>query len=391
MPQYFVDLHIHIGATQKNQPVKITASRKLTFFNIIEECVKRKGLNAIGIVDCASPGVQEDIKYLMDKGHLFELNGGGFCYQNKITIIPGVEVESNEDNGGRGHYVSFFPTFSQLSEYSKFLTEHIKNINLSTQQSYLPARKLLETTKDLGGIFFPAHAFTPHRSLFGSCGNSLQDVFLESTSEIKILELGLSSDTDMADRIYHLHGLTYLTNSDAHSLEKIGREYNLIEMTEASFRGLVQALYREKGKIIANYGLNPKLGKYHRNFCENCQKPIELEGPLKGCPWCSEFKITKGVLDRVLEIGNLKSISPEHRPPYIYQVPLNFLPKVGKKTIDKLIENFGSEMNVLHNIPRYDLAQVVGSKTANLIELSRKGKLSIAPGGGGIYGKVIEG
>lgn len=391
MAEYFVDLHIHLGATLNNNPVKITASKKLNLINIIEECVQRKGIEIIGIVDCASPQVLNDIENLISKGFLFELKDGGLSYQNKLTIILGAEVESTEANGGRGHYLSYFPTVNQIKAYSNYLSEYIKNINLSTQQSYRPARQLGEETQKLGGLFLPAHAFTPHKSLFGTCGDSLEEVFSNFAPEIKAIELGLSSDSQMADSISELNGLTFLSNSDAHSLEKIGREYNIFNLEKPTFKALKQAIYQEKGKIIANFGLNPKLGKYYRSFCENCQKTLIDTGDIKSCPFCSGQRIVKGVYDRLLEIGDFERTSkPINRPPYHYQIPLSFLPGVGSQTINKLIANFGTEMQVLHKVEVADLSRVVGTKIANIIDKARQGKLEITPGGGGIYGKVAK-
>lgn len=390
MPKYFVDLHIHIGATFDNHPVKITASKKLNINNIFHECIHRKGIDIIGIVDCASPPVLKDIDILLKKGDLYEMKGGGFSYQDQLTFIPGVEIESSEVNGGRGHYLSFFPTLSQVKDYSRFLSSSIRNLNLSTQQSYLPAEQLAKITNELGGIFFPAHAFTPFKSLFGSCGDSLVRVFPDYASEIKVIELGLSSDSQMADIIPELHRMTFVSNSDAHSLEKIGREYNIFELEEPTYTNLKRALFQEQGKIIANYGLDPKLGKYHRNFCENCRETLVSVNSLVKCPNCGSPKIIKGVYDRLLEIGDIKSESPKNRPPYFYQIPLAFLPGVGPKTINKLIDNFGTEMQVLHRVGYSDLEKVIGPKIARTIDLARKGQILITPGGGGIYGKVTE-
>jgi len=390
LSKYFVDLHIHIGSTLENHPVKITASRKLNLMNIIEECVYRKGIDIIGIVDCASPRVLKDLDSLIKKEDLFELKGGGLSYREQLTIIPGVEVESCEANGGRGHYLSFFPTLLQVKEFSRFLSASIKNINLSTQQSYLPAQKLGETTNRLGGIFLPAHAFTPHKSLFGSCGDSLESVFSDYASNIKVIELGLSSDSQMADTIAELNKLTFISNSDAHSLEKIGREYNIFELEESSYTGIKQALYQEKGRIIANYGLDPKLGKYHRSFCERCKNIVNTTIPVVSCPQCLSPNIIKGVYDRLFEIGDMNSASPKNRPPYYYQIPLAFLPNIGSKTIKKLIDNFGTEMEVLHTIEFENIKEVVGAKVANTIDMARKGQMVISPGGGGIYGKITE-
>ena len=67
MYEVFADLHIHIGRTKNNKPIKITAARSLNFENIAKECVERKGINIVGIIDCASPYVIEDIEDFLKK------------------------------------------------------------------------------------------------------------------------------------------------------------------------------------------------------------------------------------------------------------------------------------------------------------------------------------
>ena len=95
-----------------------------------------------------------------------------------------------------------------------------------------------------------------------------------------------------------------------------------------SFKEVVKALKNEDGrKIVANYGLDPKLGKYHRTFCEKCGKPIEGKAPITHCPDCDSSKITMGVFDRIEIIKDKEETkSPSFRPPYVYQIPLTFMP-----------------------------------------------------------------
>lgn len=123
---------------------------------------------------------------------------------------------------------------------------------------------------------------------------------------------------------------TFLTNSDAHSLPKIAREYNKMLLDNISFKEFVKALKNEDGrKIIENYGLDPKLGKYHRTYCDDCEKTIQTKNPVLMCPYCNSKNVTFGVFDRIDLIKDKKnSLSPNHRPPYIYQVPLSFMPGV---------------------------------------------------------------
>lgn len=161
-------------------------------------------------------------------------------------------------------------------------------------------------------------------------------------------------------------------------------------MESPSFKEFIKVLKNEDGrKVIANYGLDPKLGKYHRTYCEVCNKRIEGIAPVTKCHECESKNITMGVFDRIEVIKDKENTqSPENRPKYIYQIPLTFIPGLGKKTIDKLLNNFGTEMTILHKLGNDDIEGVVGEKIANNIILARDGKMKIVAGGGGNYGKV---
>ncbi|NLN41878.1 MAG: hypothetical protein GX160_07855 [Clostridiales bacterium] len=93
-------------------------------------------------------------------------------------------------------------------------------------------------------------------------------------------------------------------------------------------------------------------------------------------------------MDRLVMIRDRKKPFDGNRPPYYYQVPLEFIPGVGPKTIDKLIEAFGNEMNILHRASQEEISKVVSQDIAHMIVQARQGTLSIAHGGGGTYGKV---
>jgi len=96
-----------------------------------------------------------------------------------------------------------------------------------------------------------------------------------------------------------------------------------------------------------------------------------------------------GVFDRIEIIKDKEeSISPQDRPEYIYQIPLTFIPGVGGKTLGKLLDVFGNEMNILHKVSQDDIEGVVGEKVAKAIINAREGKMKIQEGGGGVYGKI---
>ena len=374
MQEMFADLHVHIGRSENGKPIKITAARSLNFANIAKECAERKGIQIVGIIDCASPYVIEDIENFLKTGEAYEIKDGGIIYKDKVCIILGSEIETSEG-------------------FSKEMSKYIKNITLSSQRACLSAYELIDIVEKYNGVLIPAHAFTPHKSFYGNCTSRLERIFKEKFNKIFAIELGLSADTELADQISELETRTFVTNSDAHSLPKIAREYNKILVDDISFKELLKALKNEDGrKIVCNYGLDPKLGKYHRTYCEKCDKPIEGMPPIFECPECHGTNITMGVLDRIVAIRDKeKSISPANRPPYIYQVPLTFIPGLGSKTIDKLLNNFETEMNILHKLSEDDIEAVVGEKVAKMIIAAREGKANIQAGGGGVYGKLTVG
>ncbi len=397
MKEMFADLHVHIGRSENGKPIKITAAKSLNFANIARECSDRKGIQIVGIIDCASPYVIEDIENFLQTGDAYEIKDGGIIYKDKVCIILGSEIETSEINEegktGSAHNLCYFPTLADIKAFSKEMTKYIHNITLSSQRACISAYELIDIVEKFNGILIPAHAFTPYKSFYGNCTSRLERIFKEKFNKIFAIELGLSADTYLADQISELETRTFVTNSDAHSLPKIAREYNKILVEDISFKELLKALKGENGrKILTNYGLDPKLGKYHRTYCENCDKPIEGEPPIKECPICHGNNITMGVLDRIVSIKDKpESKSPANRPEYIYQVPLTFVPGLGAKTIDKLLSKFETEMTILHKLSEDDIEAVVGEKVAKTIVAARTGNVSIIAGGGGIYGKLTVG
>ena len=382
MNEIFADLHVHIGRSENGKPIKITAARSLNFANIAKECADRKGINVVGIIDCASPYVIEDIENFLKTGEAYEIEDGGIIYKDKVCIIL-----------GSAHNLCYFPSLRDIKAFSKEMENHIHNITLSSQRADISAYELVNIVEKYNGILIPAHAFTPHKSFYGNCTDRLSKIFKDRFDKIFAIELGLSSDTYLADEISELETRTFLTNSDAHSLPKIAREYNKMLLDGISFKEVIKALKNEDGrKILVNYGLDPKLGKYHRTFCEKCGKPIEGKAPVTHCPDCDSNKITMGVFDRIEIIKDKEETkSPSFRPPYIYQIPLSFMPGLGGKTIDKLLNNFKTEMNILHKLSEDDIEAVVGEKIAKNIIAARNGDVKIQAGGGGVYGKLTAG
>ncbi|MFZ3588548.1 endonuclease Q family protein [Bacillus sp. DJP31] len=385
MEEYFVDLHIHIGRTATGKPVKITGAKSLTIENILLESTEVKGMDMVGVIDCHVPEVLNELQAMVASGEVVELEEGGLRFQ-KVTLLLGSEIEIYDEHcKGPIHVLAYLPTIHSMIEFSDWMSKRMKNITLSSQRMYETGLNLQKKVHELKGIFIPAHIFTPYKSLYGrGVTTSLGEVF--DSTLIDAVELGLSSDTFMADQIQELHQYSFVTNSDAHSLPKIGREYQKIKMEYPSFEEFRKALHKKNGRgIVANYGLDPKLGKYHQTTCDKCL--TMLENTKEACPECGSTKIVKGVYDRLQE---LKTNSGETvvRPPYIHQVPLEFIPGLGPKTLEKLRDYFKTEMAILHEAPEETLRSILTKGIAESIIKARNGTLSFQSGGGGKYGKV---
>lgn len=178
----------------------------------------------------------------------------------------GSEIETSEKNEvgktGSAHNLCYFPYLKDIKAFSKEMEKHIKNMTLSSQRADISAYELIDIVEKYNGVLIPAHAFTPHKSFYGNCTDRLEKIFKEKYVKVPAIELGLSSDTFLADQISELETKTFLTNSDAHSLPKIAREYNKLEVADVSFKELMKAIKNEDGRrILCNYGLDPKLRK----------------------------------------------------------------------------------------------------------------------------------
>ena len=198
------------------------------------------------------------------------------------------------------------------------------------------------------------------------------------------MSFGLSADTDYADRIRELADKKFLTNSDAHSLPKIAREYNTFEMENISFESFKKVLgyedkiqngYNKLNYIVCNNGMYSRLGKYNKTYCDMCECVSEIEDGK--CKKCGSKKIVKGVEDRVLEIADGESISPKNRPEYMYKIPLEYIPKLGKKTKEKMLELYGTETNILNKVSIKNIEENFGKQIAKNIEIARNGNITI--------------
>ncbi len=386
MNKYYADLHIHIGSAQ-GRPVKITASRALQLRSLLYQYAPSKGLDIVGVVDAACLPVSRELEEMLERDELREHSQGGFIAKNGILLAAASEIETREGT----HMITFLPTWSSISTYQRFLGSRVKNLSLSTQRCSVSIKDLINLQYIVGGFLCPAHVFTPHKGVYGCCTDRLESILGRDYKSISCLELGLSANTDMGDLIKECSDFTFLSNSDAHSPANVGREYNLLRMGEKSFRELKLCLENQGGrKVLANFGMDPLMGKYHRSYCPECNTIIhEAEAIVSSCPYCSGAKLVTGVYDRIMEIRDFDT--PHHpfgRPPYYCRVPLHNLPGVSKQRAEKLAALFGSEIELMEKAEISRVEKMGGGNLAIIIRSMREGRLPVIPGGGGFYGKV---
>lgn len=381
----YADLHIHIGQSLNKKAVKITASPKLTLPEVIRVSSQVKGLDMIGVIDSHSIGVREDYRELLRKGIIHPLEGGGYA-AGSLAIVPGMEIELKVAEG-HAHFLAFFPSIEHLEGCLLHVQPFVHNWQLSSQKAYIDPNEWIEMVEKAEGIWLPAHAFTPHKGIYGACCQRLKGILSQHPQAI---EMGLSADRVMAHGIRELDDVVLLSNSDAHSLPNIAREYNEIFKSEKSFAGLADLLKKGDRNLIRNYGLPPKMGKYHRSYCLQCAKIMQGDPPVLQCPDCKSQQMVMGVLDRLYQIADREIDLYQDDEYYVYRVPLAWLPGIGPKKIAQLLTKFGTEMNVYHQATFEDLKTVIGEKLALVVVKAQKGQLEFSSGGGGIFGKVTD-
>ncbi len=379
------DLHIHsrfAGAT----------SDRMTIENI-SLSAPRKGIDIMGTGDCLHGGWMKEIKAcnVIDEG-TFEINGTRF--------ILSTEIEAQQ----RVHHLLYFPSLSAAEDFKERIKPKTKNLESDGRPNVdMSGEELAALAKDVDAPIGPAHSFTPYTAMYAYY-DSLKDCYGDLAGYVSFVELGLSADSDFADKIQELHRLTFLTNSDCHSPHpvRLAREFNRFEVEDATFDEVKKAILRTGGnKPVLNVGLPPQEGKYHESACNSCYTHYTLEEAQRRRWKCSCGKrIKKGVKDRINERSTFKEPQhPDHRPPYIHLIPMaeiitkavgqrNPFTQTVTRRWNELVTAFDSEVNVLLNVDIDDIARVTAPAITEAIQAFREHKVIITPGGGGQYGSI---
>ncbi|ASJ03567.1 phosphotransferase [Thermococcus profundus] len=379
--QVDADLHIHSRYSK-------AVSKAMTIPNLAENA-RFKGLGIVGTGDILNPKWEEEL--LKHAGKVDE----GTYERSGVRFLLTTEVEDSR----RVHHVLIFPGIEAVRGMRERLRPYSADIETEGRPHLsLSAAEIADLANELDVLIGPAHAFTPWTSLYKEY-DSLKEAY--DGAKIQFLELGLSADSGMADKIKAHHKLTYLSNSDAHSPmpHRLGREFNRFEVEDATFEEVRKAILKRGGRrIVLNAGLDPRLGKYHLTACSRCYTKYTL-GEARAfkwkCPKCGG-RIKKGVKDRILELADTEE-RPKERPPYLHLAPLAEIigMVIGKgvetKSVriiwERFLREFGSEIRVLVDAPLEALAEI-HEDVAKAVWAYREGKLIVIPGGGGKYGEI---
>ena len=400
------DLHIHSRFSMATS--KEGTPENLDFW------ARKKGISLIGTGDFTHPVWREELKerlvsegnglyrlrdeYVKEESRKFPGEGTRFVVSGEISSIYKKNGKTR-----KVHNVILLPGLEAADAMAQRL-EKIGNIHSDGRPILgLDSHDLLEMMLDVcpEGILIPAHIWTPHFSVLGAKSgfDSVEECFEELAPYIHALETGLSSDPAMNWRISKLDRYQLISNSDAHSPSKLGREANLLDI-DCSYEGLYQAIQTGEG-LEGTVEFFPEEGKYHFDGHRKCGvslSPVEAERLGGICPVCGK-KLTMGVDHRVEQLADREEgFVKKDGKKYESLVPLpevvaacmgySTASKKVQGCFEQMMQTLGTEFDILRNVPAEDIKSCAGERIAEGIENVRTGNVKRIPGYDGEYGKI---
>lgn len=400
------DLHIHSRFSMATS--KEGTPENLDFW------ARKKGISLIGTGDFTHPVWREELKerlvsegnglyrlrdeYVKEESRKFPGEGTRFVVSGEISSIYKKNGKTRKI-----HNVILLPSLEAADAMAQRL-EKIGNIHSDGRPILgLDSHDLLEMMLDVcpEGILIPAHIWTPHFSVLGAKSgfDSVEECFEELAPYIHALETGLSSDPAMNWRISKLDRYQLVSNSDAHSPSKLGREANLLDI-DCSYEGLYRAIQTGEG-LEGTVEFFPEEGKYHFDGHRKCGvslSPVEAERLGGICPVCGK-KLTMGVDHRVEQLADrAEGFVKKDGKKYESLIPLpevisacmgySTASKKVQGCFEQMIQTLGTEFDILRNVPSEDIKSCAGERIAEGIENVRTGNVKRIPGYDGEYGKI---
>ena len=372
---------------------------------------RNKGIGLVGTGDFTHPKWREELKEMLEE------DGDGIYQLKKEYRLPCAARDAGEprfvvtgeistiykrDGKTRKvHHVIILPGLDAAERLSHRL-EAIGNLHSDGRPILgLDSRDLLEIVLEScpEAVYIPAHIWTPHFSLFGAFSgfDSIEECYGDLSPYIHAMETGLSSDPPMNRRLSALDGHLLVSNSDAHSPAKLGREANMLSC-EMRYPALKHALETGEG-FEGTIEFYPEEGKYHLDGHRNCHCCLEPEetAALGGvCPVCRK-KVTIGVLNRVEALADRREPVPMEKP-FESLIPLPELmgealgasaasKKVQAAYLD-LLGKLGPEFTILREKTPEDIETAGGFLLGEAVRRLRAGKVIRQGGYDGEYGVI---
>ena len=403
---YIADLHIHSRYSR-------ATSRDCTPEHL-DLWARRKGIHIVGTGDFTHPAWREELTEKLEPAEdgLYVLKDE---YRIREEGVPGEmiprfvvtgEISSIYKKNGKVrkvHSLILLPGLEDAERISAKL-EQIGNIHSDGRPILgLDCHDLLEIILELcpAAVYVPAHIWTPHFSLFGAFSgfDTAEECFEDLTPYIHAMETGLSSDPPMNWRVSALDRFQLISNSDAHSPAKLGREASLFDIP-MSYEGLAKAIQTGEG-LGGTIEFFPEEGKYHMDGhrkCNLCLTPSETMKYNGKCPVCGR-KITIGVSHRVEELADRpEDYVRENAKRFESLVPLpevigaslgvSAASKKTEREYHRILSELGPEFEILRNLPLEEIRRVSGTRVAEGIGRLRSGQVERIPGFDGEYGVI---
>lgn len=389
------DLHIHSRFSRATSPEMDLPA--------LARWAKVKGIDILGSGDFTHPQWFNTLE-----AGFVPAGDGLYRYEETLFMLT-AEVAAIWSQAGRVRKVHLLVLAPSLEAAARINCELAQIGNLAADgrpMLGISAKSLVEAiwSAEPNAEVVPAHAWTPWFSVFGSRSgfDSLEECFGEHRERIFAIETGLSSDPAMNWRLSCLDEIALVSNSDAHSPAKLGREVTLFDLPAASYDGILRAIKeREPTHFLGTIEFFPQEGKYHydgHRACGIVLAPREAMAKGNRCPVCGK-PLTIGVMHRVEELADRpEGEGSAGRVPYRSLVPLveviaqaiGFQP--GTKSVtqeyERLIGHFGSEFRILLDLQEDELRKATSPRLLQAIGKVRAGELDIEPGYDGVYGKV---
>src|SRR3989344_1889957 len=396
--KFAADFHIHSKYSRATSPLMDLES--------LDKWAAIKGVKVLGTGDFTHPLWLKELKNKLEPSEpgLFKFKN----FDSKTRFILTAEISCIYSKGGKirkVHIVIFAPSVNAVEKIN-FELEKIGNLHSDGRPILgLDAKELAKIVLDVDEncLVVPAHVWTPWFAIFGSKSgfDSIEECFDEYAKYIYAIETGLSSDPAMNWRLSQLDNITLISNSDSHSLAKIGREANVFD-TEVSYKGITEAIKKkDPSKFLSTVEFFPEEGKYHydgHRLCQVSMKPEESKKHNNVCPKCGR-PLTIGVLNRVAELADRPAgTTPQGTIPFKSLIPLEeiiadalgvgVISRRVREEYEKLIHTLGSEFEILLNADQSSLQSATLPEIAEGIMRVREGRVQIEPGYDGEYGKI---